>query len=111
LIDGPTTGVPRQALAFRRMGLTKLVVSSLPRGATSKIVKKHIEKDGTVAKFGETTLAKKVAARKARDSMTDYDRFCAKLAKQSVNSSTLFPVYASNNFRSAAQSSRLNSRN
>jgi len=66
------------------MALTKLVLESLPRGATTKIVKKHIEKDGTVAKFGETTLAKKVAARKARDSMTDFDRFSAKLARQSV---------------------------
>ncbi|KAH9959157.1 hypothetical protein BGW80DRAFT_1487190, partial [Lactifluus volemus] len=50
VIDGPTTGVPRQAFPYRHLTLTPLTVPKLPRSASSGIVKKHAE---VVAKWDQ----------------------------------------------------------
>lgn len=74
IIDGPTTGVARQALAIRRLSLTGLKVT-IPRGAGSKVVRKVVEKEDVISKWKETTTAKKIASHEARKSMCDFDRF------------------------------------
>ncbi|KAK4515808.1 DNA replication endonuclease-helicase Dna2 [Mucor velutinosus] len=79
LIDGPTTGVTRQAFPFRRMVLTPLVLKNLPRAIGQSALKKALEKDETVEKWAKTAWAKKLEQRKVRANLTDFDRF--KLAK------------------------------
>ncbi|KAG0226004.1 hypothetical protein BGW42_003959 [Actinomortierella wolfii] len=78
LIEGPTTGIPRQAYAFKRLTLTPLVIK-FPRGAGSKVVKAAIEKQDVAGNWAKTAWAKKIAARAKRAANTDFDRF--KLAK------------------------------
>ena len=53
LVDGPLTGVKRQAVQFRRLRLTRLVVG-IPRGTSTKIVKKAWEKQGISKAFAAT---------------------------------------------------------
>ncbi|KAF1798787.1 ribosomal protein L14-domain-containing protein [Mucor lusitanicus] len=79
LIDGPTTGVTRQAFPFRRMVLTPLVLKDLPRAIGQSALKKALEKNETVEKWAKTAWAKKLEQRKVRANLTDFDRF--KLAK------------------------------
>ncbi|KAG2174773.1 hypothetical protein INT43_005835 [Umbelopsis isabellina] len=75
LIDGPTTGVKRQAHAYRRMTLTPLVVKDLPRGAGATAVKKYLEKNETIAAWNKTAWAQKLANRVQRKNLSDFDRF------------------------------------
>ncbi|UZO27330.1 uncharacterized protein OCT59_019528 [Rhizophagus irregularis] len=85
LIDGPTTGVARHAYTFRRMTLTDFVVKGFPRGATSKILKKYLEKEDVLAKWDKSSWAKKLDDRKKRSVLTDFDRFkLLKLKKQKL---------------------------
>ncbi|KAI9481306.1 MAG: ribosomal protein L14-domain-containing protein [Benjaminiella poitrasii] len=79
LIDGPTTGVSRQAYPFRRMVLTPLVLKKLPRNVGQTALKKALEKNDTVAAWNKTAWAKKLEQRTVRSNLTDFDRF--KLAK------------------------------
>ncbi|ORY05105.1 60S ribosomal protein L14 [Basidiobolus meristosporus CBS 931.73] len=86
IVDGPTTGVSRQAYAYRRLTLTPLVVKSLPRSAGSGALKKAIEKQDIVAIWNKTTWAQKLAAREKRAALSDFDRFkLMKLRKQRRN--------------------------
>ncbi|KAI8075280.1 60S ribosomal protein L14 [Gongronella butleri] len=75
LIDGPTTGVTRQAIAYRDLILTPLVVKGLPRGAGQKTVKKYIEKSGVEAAWEQSAWNKKIQARATRANLSDFDRF------------------------------------
>ncbi|KAG0169650.1 hypothetical protein DFQ28_005900 [Apophysomyces sp. BC1034] len=75
LIEGPTTGVVRQAFPYRRMTLTPLVVKDLPRGAGQKVVKKYLEKNQTIAAWNKTSWAQKIARREVRANLSDFDRF------------------------------------
>ncbi|KAG0269833.1 hypothetical protein DFQ27_001953 [Actinomortierella ambigua] len=78
LIEGPTTGISRQAYAFKRLTLTPLVVK-IPRAAGAKALKAAIEKQDVAGSWAKTAWAKKIAARSKRASNSDFDRF--KLAK------------------------------
>lgn len=83
LIDGPTTGVARQALSFDHMILTNLVVKGLPRNAGQSVVKKFLEKEDVMAKWSKTAWAQKLATRQTRSNLSDFDRFkVAKLKNQ-----------------------------
>ncbi|KAG1057728.1 hypothetical protein G6F43_000446 [Rhizopus delemar] len=75
LIDGPTTGVARQAFPYRRMVLTPLVLKSLPRNVGQTALKKALEKSGIVAAWNKTAWAKKIEQRNVRASLSDFDRF------------------------------------
>lgn len=81
LIDGPTSGVNRQALSFRRMHLTDLKVA-VPRAAKSKTLLKVIQKEKLDDQWKATSFAKKQALRAKRASLTDFDRFKVMLAKK-----------------------------
>ncbi|RDX55273.1 60S ribosomal protein L14 [Polyporus arcularius HHB13444] len=82
IIDGPTTGVPRQAFPYRHLSLTPFVLSSLPRGAGTGVVRKYLEKDGTVEKWQKSSWAQKREAIAKRRSINDFERFCVMLAKK-----------------------------
>ncbi|KAI9460091.1 ribosomal protein L14-domain-containing protein [Russula earlei] len=83
IIDGPTTGFPRQAFLYRHLTLTPLTVSKLPRNAGSGTVKKHVDKTGFVAKWESTAWAKKRAAAEKRRTLSDFERFQVMLHKTS----------------------------
>ena len=82
VIDGPTTGVPRQAFPYRHLSLTPFTLSSLPRGAGSGAIRKHLEKDGTVEKWQKSSWAQKRAAIAKRRSLNDFERFVVMVAKK-----------------------------
>ena len=66
------------------MSLTDLKIK-IPRGARSGVVKKLFTEAEILEKWEQTAWAKKLAARKKKASMTDFDRFKLKLAKQRVS--------------------------
>ena len=82
IIDGPTTGVPRQSFPYRHMSLTPLVVSKLPRGAGTGVVRKYLEKEGTVEKWQKSSWSQKREAIAKRRSLNDFERFAVMLAKK-----------------------------
>ena len=82
IIDGPTTGVPRQPIAFRYVTLTPLLVKALPRAARSGVVKKYVEKEGIVEKWEKSSWAQRRAAIEKRRKLNDFDRFQVMLQKK-----------------------------
>jgi len=82
LIDGPSTGVPRQAFTYKHMTLLKYTLSGLPRAAGSTTVKKHFEKEGVTEKWESSAWAKRRAALAKRRTLNDFDRFSVMLAKK-----------------------------
>ncbi|KAB5590596.1 60S ribosomal protein L14 [Ceratobasidium theobromae] len=91
IIDGPTTGVPRQAFPYRHLVLTPLTVKGLPRGAGSGVVKKYFEESDVAAKWEASGWAKKRAAVAKRRTLNDFERFSVMVLKKqrrdSVNKS------------------------
>lgn len=77
LIDGPTTSVPRQAIAFRRVILTPFVIKGLPRGARSATVGKAFEKAEVANKWEASGWKKSIDAKAVRRSLTDFQRSVA----------------------------------
>jgi large subunit ribosomal protein L14e len=75
IIDGPTTGVPRQSFPYRHLTLTSLTVPKLPRSCGTGTVKKYVEKADVVTKWESSSWAKKRAATAKRRTLTDFERF------------------------------------
>ena len=90
LIDGPCTNVCRKALNFKHLSLTDFKVKVGP-SAKSGPVKKAFEKGEILEKWEKTAWAKKLATRKKRATLTDFDRFKLKLAKQKVSFENCVP--------------------
>ncbi|KAJ1302244.1 hypothetical protein OPQ81_001065 [Rhizoctonia solani] len=82
IIDGPTSGVPRQPFQYRHLVLTPLTVKGLPRGAGSGVVKKYVEKTDVVAKWDASAWAKKRASVAKRRTLGDFERFSVMLFKK-----------------------------
>lgn len=82
LIDGPVSGVPRQAFAYRHLILTPYTISSLPRAAGTGAIKKAFEKSEVSAKWEASSWAKKLAARDQRKKANDFERFEIGLLKR-----------------------------
>ncbi|KAM0787406.1 hypothetical protein ACM66B_003490 [Microbotryomycetes sp. NB124-2] len=82
LIEGPTTGVPRQAYAYRRLVLTPFVLKKLPRAAGSSTVKKAFESSDVLAKWEKSAWAQKRKASEARRNLSDFERFQVMLLKK-----------------------------
>ena len=72
LVDGP--GVVRQSTNFRNLSLTGLKVK-IGRGAREASVKKAFAKAEIVKKWESTSWAKKIASRRRRTELNDFDRF------------------------------------
>ncbi len=83
IIDGPTTGVPRQAFPYRHLTLTSLSVPKLPRSAGSGTVKKCVEEAGVVAKWESSAWARKRVAAEKRRTLSDFERFQVMIHKKS----------------------------
>jgi len=95
LIDGPTTGVPRQSFPYRHLTLTPLALTKLPRAAGSGVIRKHLEKEGTVDKWNKSSWAQKRSAIEKRRSLNDFERFCVMIAKKARRDTVRKSVKAS----------------
>ncbi|GJE99233.1 60S ribosomal protein L14 [Phanerochaete sordida] len=82
IIDGPTTGVPRQAFPYRHLTLTPLRLTKLPRAAGSGAIKKALEKEAIVEKWEKSAFAQRRASIAKRRSLTDFQRFVVMVAKK-----------------------------
>ena len=85
IIDGPTSGVTRRVIHFNCLNLTDLVVENLPRAAHTKTVRKILTEQKTAEQWAATPTAKKLAAKKRRSELNDFQRFKVKLLKQKRN--------------------------
>ncbi|ODQ64486.1 hypothetical protein NADFUDRAFT_26167 [Nadsonia fulvescens var. elongata DSM 6958] len=75
LIDGSSTGVPRQSVALAHVVLTPLVVAGIARGAGSAAVAKKWESSNISSKWEASSWAKKIAQRERRSQLSDFERF------------------------------------
>lgn len=73
LIDGPS--IERQAISLGKVVLTPLVLEKLPRGSRTATVHKKWAAADIDSKWAATAWAKKLAARKARANLSDFERF------------------------------------
>merc|ERR1712196_339982 len=74
LVFGPTSGVARQVMTFKRMSLTDITI---PIGRAARC--------GTVTKaWAAAAWGKKLAARKAKATSSDFDRFTKFKTKQKI---------------------------
>ncbi|TFK49219.1 60S ribosomal protein L14 [Heliocybe sulcata] len=83
IIDGPLTGVPRQSFPYRHLTLTPLVLTKLPRGAGTGVIRKQLEKEATLDKWAKSSWAQKRAAVETRRKLSDFDRFNVMVLKKS----------------------------
>ncbi|XP_033105107.1 60S ribosomal protein L14-like [Anneissia japonica] len=81
LVDGPCSNVKRQALSFKLLRLTDIVVK-IPHSARTGTVKKAWDKEEVQKKWEATVWAQKIAAKKRRTELTDFERFKLMKAKQ-----------------------------
>lgn len=87
LIDGPfeVTGVNRQVISFKRLALTDLT-TKIPRQPRATTLKKALAKDTIVEKWNATAWAQKIARKKTRAALTDFDRFKLMIARKQKSS-------------------------
>lgn len=91
LIEGPTTGVPRQSFTFRQLVLTPFVCKKLTRGAGTTTVRKVFQESGVQAKWEASAWAQRRAAISKRRETSDFERFNLLLIKkQRRRSESLF---------------------
>ena len=83
LIDGPEelTGVSRQVIPFSRVALTDFTVK-IQRNARQKTLKAKWAEADVLAKWEASRWAKKLATKKKRASLSDFDRFKVMVAKK-----------------------------
>lgn len=86
LIDGPqsVTGIHRQVILTKRVSLTDLVVSKLPKNAKQKTLEMCWEQQGVLALWNSTAWAKKLAKKAKRANLGDFDRFKVMEARKRV---------------------------
>lgn len=83
LIDGPAelTGVTRQVISYKRIALTDFTVK-IERTSTVEEIKAAWQDADTLSKWEATSWAKKLAAKKKRADLTDFDRFKVMVARK-----------------------------
>merc|ERR1711890_58297 len=84
LLDGPCTGVTRQAYRIKNLHLTTLV-TKFPFSARTKVVRAAWEKDDISKKWEESSWAKRMEMKAKRKGLTDFDRFKLMKAKSARN--------------------------
>jgi Ribosomal protein L14E/L6E/L27E len=85
LIDGPSTGVARQVIPYGRIALTDLTVK-ISRNARQKSLTAAWTEADVLAKWESSSWAKKLAAKKKRASLNDFDRFKVMVARKQKSS-------------------------
>ena len=87
LVDGPqsATGIHRQVVLIKRVSLTDVVVTKLPKNAKQKTLEKAFKEQGTLAAWEATAWAKKLVNKAKRANLGDFDRFKVMVAKKQVS--------------------------
>ncbi|KAK9325718.1 ribosomal protein L14-domain-containing protein [Lipomyces orientalis] len=81
LIDGPVSGVPRQALPLAQATLTPIVIK-LPRGARTGTTAKKWAEAGVDEIWAKSAWAQKIKNREIRWGLTDFERFQVLILKK-----------------------------
>merc|ERR1711907_834128 len=81
LVDGPSSGVARKPVNFKSLSLTDFKIDIRVGQKTGRIAKAYNEADIN-GKWEATAWAKKLAQRKKRASLTDFERFVVKVNRQ-----------------------------
>ena len=83
LVDGPqsATGVHRQVMLLKRLALTDIVIK-IGKNCSQKKLVAAWAKEGVQAKWDATAWAKKLANKKKRAALTDFDRYKVMVAKK-----------------------------
>ncbi|XP_023324610.1 60S ribosomal protein L14 [Eurytemora carolleeae] len=84
LVDGPTSGVIRQAYRLKQMHLTPIKIN-FPFDAPTRIVRKELTANKVDEKWAGSSWAKRLENKKKRANMTDFDRFKLRKAKSARN--------------------------
>merc|ERR1711981_364884 len=79
VVYGPTSGVARQVMGYKRLSLTDIKID-IGRGAKAKTVDAKYAEADVNAQWAATSWGKKLAARKAKASANDFDRFKSMVA-------------------------------
>ena len=85
LIDGPNSGVARQMISYGRIALTDLTVK-ISRNARQKSLTAAWAEAGVQDKWDASSWAKKLAAKKKRATLSDFDRFKVMVARKQKSS-------------------------
>ena len=83
MVDGPCSGVTRQAIGFKKLSLTDFKIK-ISRSAREKQLRKVYEADNINAKWEQTAWARRLAMKAKRKQLTDFDRYKLKVLKQQV---------------------------
>lgn len=84
LIDGPCSGVPRQAYRIKNIHLTPLTIK-VPFSSRSKVVRAAWDAEKISQKWEESAWAKRMAMKTRRNNLNDFDRFRLQKAKTARN--------------------------
>ncbi|EMR09719.1 hypothetical protein PNEG_01905 [Pneumocystis murina B123] len=82
IVDGPKTNVPRHVASLNDIIFTSIVVHYLSPGVRTGIVAKQWDSQDITAKWNVTRLSKKLAARRRRSELNDFERFQVMLLKK-----------------------------
>merc|ERR1712227_673108 len=83
LCVGPTSGVTRQVIGIKCLSLTDIVID-IGRGARKKTLDKAWADADVEGKWAATSWGKKMALRKKKVSMNDFERFQAMVNKKEL---------------------------
>lgn len=84
LIDGPCSGVARQAYRIKNLYLTPLKIT-FPFSARTKVVRKAWEEEKISDKWTSSAWSKRMQMKAKRDGLNDFDRFKLSKAKNARN--------------------------
>ncbi|XP_015591313.1 60S ribosomal protein L14 [Cephus cinctus] len=84
LVDGPKSNIPRGQMRLSQLHLTKFRLK-FPYTGSTRVVRKAWESSKIDDQWRETMWAKKVEAKKKRATLSDFDRFKLRKAKQIRN--------------------------
>merc|ERR1712071_215307 len=90
VLDGPTSGVARQARRFTELHLTNFVIK-IQRRTTTKAVRIAWESEKVADKWAATSWARRIEKREKRASLTDLERFKVGKAKGARNKTSEKP--------------------
>jgi len=84
LVYGPTEGVERQIISYKRLSLTDIVIK-IGRGARKATVDRTWAAEKVEEQWAACGWGKKAAARKQKVLSNDFERFQTMVAKKKVN--------------------------
>merc|ERR1712168_238471 len=84
LVDNPTHKVKRQEMQIDNLNLTDIKIN-MPHGAKAGALLKAYKAADVDTKWGATSWAKRLEAKKVRKGLTDFERFKVKCLKQRKN--------------------------